>query len=577
MSANGAAALATVMATRDGVGLSTDVYLPDGHGPWPALLMRTPYGKEAMGPRYGAADISAGGIAVVVQDVRGTSTSDGRYAGLGGDGADGYDSVEWTAGQSWCTGRVGMFGPSAMGATQWSAAQLAPPHLVAIAPEVIAMDESQRWGFRLETQLMFALGMARNGLIRDRDRWSTDRYRDRLAALDEALSDPREVLGRLPVTDQPVLEGLVSSYSERADEGPALGVGEIDYGAIAVPAYIVAGWFDFTLSGCVNQYRGMRLRAGTAQAREGSRLLVGPYFHGVHGEEPSDRPEGWCDVAWGASARTEEARPRWLSWMDPYLRAQDAGPGRGGNAAEAPRRVRIFTMGSAVWREIEDFPPPDATAQRWYLASSGAANHATGDGALRACPPGAGTTPDSFDYDPLDPVPSPGDAKGGVFDVRALLARGDILVYGSDPLREEVEATGPVSVTLSVATSAHDTDFTATLLDIGPDAAAQTVADNLLRLRYRNGGGGGGGGGEEPVEPGRIYRITIDLIALSTCFGVGHRIAIAISSSNFPLWDRNPNTGEPMHASARTVVARQTVFHDEDHPSYLTLPVRTAA
>lgn len=556
----------TMVPVRDGARLATDVYQPPGRGPWPALVMRTPYGRSQMGPRYGAPLISRTGIAVVVQDVRGTNGSDGDYLGLDGDGADGYDCVEWVAAQSWCTGNVGMFGPSAMGATQWSAAQLSPPHLVAMAPEVIAMDESQRWAFRLHTHLLFALGMARTELVRREQRLPPEDYRARLRAIDDALADPHGVLARLPVTDQPLLADLAPFYFERAVEGPALAPTEIRYETIEAPAFVVAGWFDFTLSGCLEQYRGMRERAATARARDGTSLLVGPYYHGVHGEDPSDRPEGWLDVAGGAAARTVETQPRWMAWMAPYLYGQGASRGT----------VQIFTGGVGRWQELDAFPPADAVLDRWYLSSAGHANGWDGDGRLdagdRRSPVAPGAPPsalfDEFTYDPLDPFPSPGGALGGVFDLRPLLDRRDVCVYRSAPLDAPLEATGAASVTLSVSTSASDTDITAMLLDIRPDGVAQAVADNLLRLRYRN------GLRADAVQPGRVYAVSVDLVGVSTTFLPGHRIGVAVSSSNFPLWDRNPNTGEPEHASSRIVSARQRILHDEAHPSYLELHTR---
>ena len=559
---------AMTMAARDATMLAADVYRPPGKGPWPGLVMRTPYGKETIGARYAVAELAGYGVAVVVQDVRGSGGSEGDYLGLDGDGRDGFDCIEWVASQPWCSGRVGMFGPSAMGATQWSAAALAPPHLVAIAPEVISIGESQRFAFRLHTQLLFALSTARGQLLRRGDRSTPDAFQSRLDGIDEALADPEALLWRLPVTDQPLLEGLAPFYFECAAQGPDLGTAasrrQIAFEQIQVPAFIVGGWFDFTLSGCLEQYSAMRTRSANASAREGTRLLVGPYYHGTFGEDPSERPPGWLDIARGASARTSETRQRWWEWMQPRL--------HGEGVAEHDARVTVFTVGAGTWRDLEDFPPPDATMQRWYLSSGGQANGWDGDGILvEEVTSSVAATDDRFDYDPADPVRTPGGGAGGVFDMRPLLDRRDVLVYRSAPFVEAFEATGCASVTLSVASSVLDTDFTAALLDVAPDGVACTVADNLVRLRYRN------GEVAESVVPGQVYSVTVDLAGLSILFAAGHRMALAVSSSNFPLWDRNPNTGEREHSSGRTEVARQRVLHDPVHPSYLELPVRRCA
>ena len=561
---------------RDGVELAADIWLPDDAPRAPALITRTPYGR-VLSSTAGPPDLlAAAGFAVIFQDCRGRFDSDGEWSYVHADVDDGYDTVEWAAAQPWCNGRVGMFGSSYMGYTQWLAAVTRPPHLEVFLPECCAADYwcasfDSDGGFRISTRVSWTANvvaaMAEAWGIHDpilkRIRDANLAMRDGVVARDPKAThaarlqakDVLDVVYRTrPIKDNPLFYGRATWLNEifeheaRSDANWRRLNPSSHYNVLDLPAIHIGGWYDIHLQGVLENYVGMRRQAPTARAREGQRLIVGPWSHwtpqsGVVGE-----------VDFGAHATIDSMRIR-LDWFRHHL--------QGGPAPELPP-VRLFVMGENVWRDEQEWPLARTAYTPWHLRA---------EGGLSPAAPGDGEAPDRFDYDPRDPCPSRGGRVigagevAGPFDHRDIGGRADVLVYTSEPLAEPMEITGPVKVELWAATDAPDTDFTAVLLDVHPDGRARNICEGLARARHI--------GLPTPLTPGAAYCFRIDLVATSLLVAAGHRLRLHISSSGFPEWEPNPNTGAPIGTDrdGDLRVARQTVFHDARHPSRIILPV----
>lgn len=558
---------------RDGTILKTDLYLPDAPGPWPTLVHRTPYAKNSSGAIIGMLDIRRavlGGYAVVIQDTRGRNASAGDFEPFANEGNDGYDAIEWLAAQAWCNGRVGMWGNSYVGATQWLAAINRPPHLAAIAPTVTASDYHEGWtyqggafelGFSGTWGAMLALGnLARAANWRNDDP-AVQRQLDTVDGLQGAL-------WTLPLTALPGVEALPAyqdwlAHPEDDAYWRRWRIAD-HYGRLDLPAFHTGGWYDIFLGGTLRNFAGMRTGAASERARAAQRLIVGPWHHFM----PFDNKVG----EWNFGQRAAAALLDWdglaLRWFDWVLKGV-------ANGVEAEAPVKLFVMGANRWRDESEWPLARARPTPYYLRGNGRANSRQGDGWLSPVPP-ADEPADSYVYNPRDPVPTRGGGlccslvhtPGGVFDQRQIEERADVLVYSTPPLERAVEVTGPITVTLFAASSAVDTDWTAKLVDVHPNGFAQNLTDGIIRARYRH-----GTDRATPLAPGAIERYTIDLWATSNCFLPGHRIRVEISSSNFPRFDRNPNLGRPAAGEHELQPAHQTVWHDGRYPSHITLPI----
>jgi len=549
--------------TRDGVELATDVYLPQGDGPVPTLLSRTPYDKEVAAIVNLPIDVlrvARAGYAVVVQDTRGCGGSSGTWVPFQDEAADGEDAIAWIASQPWSDGRVGMFGQSYVGATQWAAARARPPALRALMPIVTSANPHDGWTFRggayeLGFTLLWALMfLSPSDLVR-RGADAAD-----VAAVLAAADDADRLYARTPLTDLPELGDTAPYYREWLRR-PALDRGWRDAttaGAdVEVPALVVGGWYDLFLDGSLAAYRALREEGATEAAREGTRLIIGPWAHGVDGGTFVERNFG-LHAGFGAL----DPAGLLTAWSDQWLREQAPDT--------PPPRVKLFVMGPDVWRDEDEWPLPDTAWTSYHLHAGGRlAPDAPGDDAA-----------DSFDYDPRDAVPTIGGAtylpgvwlgvNAGPRDVRALDGRQDVLRYATEPLEAPLEVTGPLELVLHASSSALDTDFVARLVDVAPDGRATGVTDGILRARYRD-------GPAEPtlLEAGRTYELRVRLTPTSWVFPVGHRLRLDVTSSNFPRFDRNTNTGGSI-ADERiedAVVATNTVHHGTAHPSRLVLPV----
>ena len=567
---------------RDGTTLLADVYRPAGEGRWPVLLQRTPYNKQLLGLAPLHVDLWKAvrrGYAVVIQDCRGRYRSDGEFNPFHQEIPDGYDTVEWCAAQPWSDGNVGMYGTSYVGAVQWLAAIATPPSLRCIIPIFTASDYYEgwtyqggafQWGFMCNWVLPY---LTSADLIRRNEREPIpdfDAWRNRLI---DAVDGMDETVKTLPLGDLPISEAWSPYFAEwlahatRDEFWRAVSI-EDRHDRIAVPALNVGGWYDIFLDGTLRNFAGVRAKGATDEARTGSRLLLGPWTHTTPPLPQSGDVDFGLRAGYTLSPLTMDVDAIYFRFLDYWLRGIDDG-----FTDEAP--ARIYVMGEDVWRSEEEWPLARAVETEYFLSSGGNANSSAGDGAL-ATEPGAGERPDVYLYDPFHPVPSVGGqlccypAKfcPGVFDQRAVEARPDVLVYVTPPLARDIEVTGPVRLHLWAATTAADTDFTAKLVDVYPDGQARNLTDGIIRARYRQ-----GTDAARPISPGEPTEYTIDLWATSNLFRRGHRIALEVSSSNFPRFDRNLNTGHVLGADAQMRPAVQTVFHDREHPSRLVLPV----
>jgi putative CocE/NonD family hydrolase len=564
---------------RDGTVLRADVWRPAGEGRHPTLLQRLPYNKAdafITGHLFGLEPLRAvgAGFAVVLQDTRGRYASEGTFEPFARESDDGADTIAWIADQPFSDGDVCMYGSSYVGATQLLAAASAPPALRAVAPGVTASEYYEGWTYQggalqLGFALHWALGSLGGATVATRQMRGED-----VAALAEelgrTLADMWPAYERLPLTDQPLLHELCPAYFEwlrhpQRDEHWRAIAPDQRYAEMTVPALHVGGWSDIFVDGTLRNYAGLREHAATEEARQGQRLLIGPWAHGnVH------EVVGELDFTPSASQLALDMTAVQLDFFERVL---------SGRGFDTPP-VRIFVMGANQWRDEDAWPIARTRHEHLHLRGDGRANTAAGDGRLSREPAGADEPSDRYVYDPRQPVPTIGGKTlmpspligihSGPRDQREVETRTDVLVYTGDPLECDTEVTGTVTLVLTAASSAVDTDFTAKLVDVHPDGRAIGIVDGILRARYRD-------GLERPrlLEPGRPERLTIELGATSMLFRAGHRIRLEVSSSNFPRFDRHPNVGGDLSAvtEAELVPAQQTVFHDADRPSYLVLPI----
>ena len=547
---------------RDGVALKADIYRPVDAGKYPVLLTRTPYDKAGEAP-FGV-QAAQQGYVLIAQDVRGRYSSPGEFYTFKNEGTDGYDTIEWAAALPYSDGRVAMYGGSYVGATQWLPAMLHPPHLVAIAPTVTASNYHDGWAY---------MGGALEQWFDES--WSSGLVTDTLRRKSEVGDGLKEMIQTLPVVRYPLLNPVAANtlapYFKDWVDHPAYDDYwkqwsiEDHHADVRVPAYNTGGWYDIFLRGTLRNYAGMQKNGGSPEARAGQHLLIGPWYHGPFGSKTGD-------VDFGPSASIDTLGLGYggvLRWYDFLLKHVD-------NEFATQKPVRIFVMGKNAWREESNWPLERAQSTHFYLHSGGKANSEKGDGALTTAAPGAGEAHDSFTYDPANPVPTRGGGlccpndvlPSGAFDQRSNEERTDVLVYSTPALAKDTEVTGPIRVELYIKSSAVDTDFTAKLVDVGPDGYARNLIDGIQRARYRD-----SAEKAELMKPGEVYRLSLDLAGTSNVFLAGHRIRVEISSSNFPRFNRNLNTEDDPGHGTKWVTATNSVLHDAQHPSSVILPI----
>ena len=558
---------------RDGTKLAADIYRPEVRGQFPVLIERTPYNKENSSeiqiesPQFFASH----GYAVMIQDVRGRYASPGEFYPFRDDGwganRDGYDTIEWAASQPWSDGNVGTIGGSYSGMTQYRLAPLRPPHLRAMFVRESSSDYHQEWVYRGGAfELAFCLNWALNGitLANLAHLASPEQHEEKKGQLEQAVAELSTWHSHLPLNPLPLFKGLSEWYHDwlaHPDDGPYWWQWNIaqKHHEIDTPIYHLGGWYDIFLRGTLENFKGIRARGMTEKARKAQKLIVGPWIHGPRNVNVSKTG----DLDFGPEAAVDLNVLR-LKWFDSRLKGIENG------IMEEPP-VRIFVMGENRWRDEDDWPLKRTQYTSYYLRSGQSRSiRSLNDGVLSPEPPSGAESPESFLYDPEKPLPTIGGntlgIPGGPFNQRGVEEQS--LTYTTPPLRRDTEVTGPITCTLYGMSSAPDTDLTVKLTDVYPDGSSFLVADGILRARYRD-------SLEHPtlLVPHKVYKFTIDLWSTSQLFKAGHRIRVSIGSSNFPRFDRNLNTGGEFGREAIGRTALNTVFHDYERSSHMTLPI----
>lgn len=534
---------------RDSVNLSADVYRPEQEGVYPVIVSRTPYNNNRERTVKRIRTFVEHCYVFVTVDCRGRHDSDGEWYPLRDEGPDGYDTIEWAAKQPWSDGRIGTYGGSYVAWNQWLAAIHQPPHLVTMVSLVSPPDPfynvPYQYGAFMPVQVDW-LAYVSSRVNQDSSAVNMEEVWEHLPLIEMA-----EKAGR----DSRVWKDWITHYSY--DDYWKKVSYQDQFSRIQVPVLHISGWYDDDQPGTFMNYMGMRKQAGSETARMHQKLLVGAWPHRVNSTSKLGR------IDFGPSA-VIDLEGYILRWFDRWLKEAPNG------ITEEPR-VRIFVMGENAWRDEEDWPLPSTQWTSYYLHSSGRANSFYGDGALSTSKP-ATEAADTFTYDPADPVAfimEPSFAQlGGPDDYRPAERRDDVLVYTSETLPGDLEVTGPIKLVLYASSSARDTDFVAILLDVHPNGYSQRLVDGIIRARFRD-------SLEKPtlMAAGKVYRFEIDMWSTSHLFEKGHKIRIDITSSLFPKYSRNLNTGNIPGLDAEMSLADQKVFHEEAYPSHIVLPV----
>jgi putative CocE/NonD family hydrolase len=558
---------------RDGTILLANIYRPGDGGKQPAILMRTPYHNDEVFSFSYVRPIPTvqAGYALIIAYVRGRFGSGGKYelaASQQVEGADCYDTVEWVASQPWCNGNIGMAGESALGTVQWRTARENPPHLKAIAPSLTgAPGESgpevsdSPVLLNISVSLLLILAADMFDKLEQRGIDTSDMRRGIKAVQD----DPSLAYNYLPLKDVPqfkipeIQETWQTMLRMHAAKPKPGAIEPYPYHKATIPSLNIASWYDPWSRSTFSTFLNMKMKAGSSYAREHQHLFAGPWCH----HKPT-RILGDIDFGGLADEIGSGAWDYQLSFFDKYLEGKDIG---------LPA-VRYFIMGKNTWQDATDWPLPQTRWQRYFLHSRGAANSCSGDGLLSPNEPQKEPT-DTYVYNPQHPVPTTGgrgaEAENGFvtgpIDQVHVERRADVLCYTSAELDQDTEVTGPLELHLCASSSARDTDFTAKLVDVYPDGRAYNIADGITRAQYRH-----SLSKPEPLKPGEIVEFVIYLGPISQLFRRGHSIRIDITSSNFPTYDRNMNTGNLIGLDMEGIPALQTVYHQTGYASYIDLP-----
>ena len=588
---------------RDGKRMAADVYRPkDTSGRYPTIFVRTPYNFNYWDVRNGAPrdmtnqqEAVKRGYAYIEMNERGHFFSEGDYDILGPPRTDGYDAISWIASQPWSNGKVGTIGCSSTAEWQMGVAALGNPAYAAMIPQGFGAGvgrvgpyfEQGNWyrggavqmlfiawlyGEQNQVRPMFPANVSREDLLR------VSKSFDLAQQLPPV--DWSQALRHLPVMDiikavdgpggifadpMPVATG--GAMIKRTPNDPAWYRGGLwhDDMTINVPGLWFMSWYDVSVGPNLALYNHVRKTAKPEIAGQ-QYAVIAPTLHCAYKRATENTVVGERSVG---DARLDYDALTY-GWFDYFLK------GENNQLLATLPKVRYYTMGANKWQTSDTWPPQGAQPMTFFLSSGGKANTLDGDGVLAAGPPPA-DDPDHFTYDPMNPVPSYGGnvcctgnaVTGGAFDQGKIEARPDVLVYSTEPLKEGIEASGPIEVTLYVSSDAKDTDFTVKLLDVYPDGPAYNLDETIQRLRYRD-------GYDKPLvwmEPGRVYRVILQPMTTSNYFEAGHRIRLEVSSSNFPRFDRNMNTGGKNYDEAQGVVAHNAVHHSKQYPSQMKITV----
>ncbi len=589
---------------RDGKRMQADVYRPKDAGKkYPIIFVRTPYNFNYWDVRNGVPrDLTTEleavkrGYAYVEMNERGHFFSEGEYDILGPPRTDGYDELKWMSSQPWSSGKVGLIGCSSTAEWQMGVAAMSPPGLATIIPQGFGAGvgrmapyfEQGNWYRGGAVQMLFIAWLA-GEQNRVRPMFAPNTSQEDLVraakSFDLAQQAPpvdwAKALRHLPVQDiyLPVdaPHGIFAdkvpaattggAMIQRAPNDPAWYKGGLfhDDMKINVPGFWFMSWYDVSIGPNLAAYNHVR-RTASKEVADEQYAVIAPTLHCSYKRATENTIVG--ERSMGDARLDYDALT--YGWFDYFLKGED------NHFLHSQPKVKYYTMGLNKWQESETWPPQGAKPMTFYLTSNGKANSLHGDGGLLSAPPGA-DKPDSFFYDPMNPVPSYGGnvcctgnaVDGGAFDQRRMEARNDILVYSTEPLKEPLELSGPIEVTLYVSSDAKDTDFTVKLIDAYPNGPAYNLDETIQRARYRE------GYDKPPVwmEDGKVYKVTFQPLTTSNYFPAGHRVRIEVSSSNFPRFDRNLNTGGNNYDEAKGVVAHNAVHHSKEYPSSVTISV----
>jgi uncharacterized protein len=575
---------------RDGVRLATDIYRPKGvEADLPTIFVRTPYNFNK--PEKYTLRIVTGfvgkGYAVVVQNERGKFFSEGEWEILGFPRTDGYDALTWIAQQPWSSGKVGTLGCSSSAEWQLALAATDHPAHAAMVPmaagagigRVGGFYEQGNWYRGGAFQMLF-LSWLYDVQNTQRPTLPADLSQEDLVRLSKYFDlapDMPEVDWGTAIAHLPLVEimesvdgpkGTYAEFIQRMPDDPAWYEGGLyhDNEPWGVPSLWLNSWYDISVGPNLALFNHVTHNADDPEVANNQFAVIAPVTHCGFFRTEEETVVGERELG--------DARLDYMaligSWFDYWLKGEDNG------FVDDTPKVQYYTMGRNEWQSAPTWPPPGVEMVTYYLDSGGKANSLFGEGTLSTREPGGENTADTFKYDPALPVPSVGggvccigDAiEAGSFDQREIEARNDVLVYTSEPLEEVLEITGTIDITLHVSSDAKDTDFTVKLIDVYPDGRAYNLDETIQRVRFRE-----GYDRQVFMEPGQIYKLEVSPMSTSSTFAEGHRIRIEVSSSNFPRFARNLNTGGKNYDEAEGVVATNTVHHSPAHPSQIRLPV----
>lgn len=585
-----------MMPMRDGVRLATDVYRPKTDKKVPIIFSKTPYNFNSWGdgelkPRtyQDALDAVKRGYAYVVQNERGKFFSEGNWEILGPPTTDGYDAFSWMTAQPWSNGKIGTLGCSSTAEWQMAVAALDHPSHAAMVPmgfgagvgKVGPFVEQGNWYRGGAQQMLFTTwlyGTETDNMARplfpktatSEDLTRISRFYDLAPEMPKV--DWAQGLKHLPVQDiiQNV-NGPKGTYEKmivRKPNDPEWYKGGLyhDNMPFGVPSYWFVSWYDVSTGPNLALFNHVRKNGTDQQVRDGQFLVISPTLHCAYKRATENTVVGERSMG---DARLDYDGLIY-GWFDYWLKGEE------NNMLKKTPRVQYFTMGSNKWQHSETWPPANVEPVTYYLSSKGNANSLYGDGKLIAKPVGKEEKPDAFAYDPAFPVPSYGGnvcctgtaIQGGSWDQHQMETRQDILVYTTEPFKDGVELTGSIETELFVSSDAKDTDFTVKLIDVYPDGRAFNLDETILRARYRE-----GFDKEVMMENGKVYKLTLSPMSTSNFFEPGHSVRVEISSSNFPRFDRNMNTGGNNFDETKGIIAHNKILHNAQYPSKLILPI----
>lgn len=583
-----------MMPMRDGVRLATDIYRPKTDEKVPIIFSRTPYnfnswgdGKERTRTMERAYEALKHGYAYVVQNERGRYFSEGEWDILGVPLTDGYDAFSWMAEQEWSNGKIGTLGCSSTAEWQMAVAALDHPSHAAMVPQgygagvgvVGSYFEQGNWYRGGAEQLLFHAWLY--GVEQDKFKpripaGATQEDLIRISRFyDLAPENPpvnwKEAFSYLPLKD--VLKNvkgkkeIFDKMIVRKPNDPEWFEGGLYHDTMdfGIPSFWFVSWYDVSVAPNLALFNYVRENGADAFTKENQYLVIAPTLHCGYTRATENTIVGERSVGDARLNYDEQI----YSWFDLHLK------GEANDFKEKTPRVQYYTMGKNIWQASESWPPKNAKLKTFYLNSEGNANTRFGDGKLTPYPDQRGKRSDSFDYDPMNPVTSYGGGvcctgnavQGGAFDQREMEEREDILVYTSDPLEEGIEMSGFIESVLYLSSDVKDTDLTIKIIDVLPDGTAYNLDETIQRVRYRE-------GYDKEVFMGKdqVYKVELTPMATSNYFKKGHRIRVEVSSSNFPRFSRNLNTGGDNYDESESVVARNTIHHSKRYPSHIKLP-----